>query len=71
MKKLQEKQAKINRFTLHWDKNAQSVLRQREYDPARRNTIPHLEEYFEFLSDIEPLENLSPKPAIAEKQFTL
>ena len=71
MKKSREKPSKVSRFNLRWDKNAQSTSRQSEYSKACRKMMPRLEEYFEFLSDIEPPENLPPKTGIVEKQFTL
>jgi hypothetical protein len=70
LKKLHEE---VERFDLHWDKNAQLVMNQLKYNEACRNVIPRLEDYFEFLSDIEPSKNIpSPqKTVIVDKQFTL
>ena len=54
MRKSSGKKVKPDKLRFCWDKKAQSYMENQDYLKTERNIIHSLEEYFDFLEDIEP-----------------
>ena len=66
-----EKSTKVENLEFHWDKSEQLYSERQDYIRTDKSTKRNVEEYFKFLSDIEPACVLPVKDRIADKQFTL
>ncbi len=66
-----KKLMKTNKLELHWDKNEQRYSEQHKHTQINNNQKRDVEEYFKFLSDIEPDHFIPKKERPVDKQFTL
>ena len=71
MRKSSGKKVKPDKLRFCWDKKAQSYMENQDYLKTERNIIHSLEEYFDFLEDIEPACINPHENQIIDKQFTL
>jgi hypothetical protein len=60
---------KTKDIEFHWDKSEQSYINSK--NELDQDIVHNLEDYFDFLKDIEPASNLPEKRLIVDKQFTL
>ncbi|MGD9202321.1 MAG: hypothetical protein PVI26_12210 [Chitinispirillia bacterium] len=58
-----------NNLEFFWDKKEQLFAEQQELKNIKKNNIRDIDEYFKFLTDIEP-GVLSEKEILVDKQFT-
>ena len=71
MRKSSKKTVKVNELNFCWDKKAQSYMENQDYYKTEKNIIHDLDEYFDFLEDIEPACSNPQKNQIIDKQFIL
>ena len=69
--KSQEKSAKIDNLVFQWDREEQIYSEQQDLYKSDIHTKRRVEDYLEFLSDIEPTHDLLNMDRIANKQFKI
>jgi len=71
MKKSPGKKGKSNTLDLRWDTKFQLFEEQQKKGKKTGIKKRNLEDYLDFLSDIEPAFPETPRKRLADKQFTL
>ena len=69
--KSQEKSARIEDLVFQWDRGEQLYSEQQAFSKSDKNAKRNIEDYLEFLSDIEPARDLPTRERLANKQFKI